>query len=61
VWERADVHSPEVARLAAGSLVAIHGGEGRFLHVITPNDEFGYIEKTAPMTPVDPPEGQDGA
>jgi len=67
VWERADVHSPEVARLAAGSLVAIHGEEGRFLHVITPNDAFGYIEDSAPMTPVDPPrddtatEGQDGA
>jgi heat shock protein HtpX len=67
VWQRADVHSSEVARLAAGSLVAIHGEEGRFLHVITPNDQFGYIEASAPMTPVDPPrddtanERQDGA
>ncbi|MDP2949636.1 MAG: M48 family metalloprotease [Chloroflexota bacterium] len=53
--ERPDTASKQVAQLASGSLITVLETEGDFLRVITGQDEFGYVVRSAPMTPVEAP------
>jgi heat shock protein HtpX len=51
VYAAPDTGSREVDTLLAGALITVHETAGEYLHVITPNDSFGYIRKLTPMTP----------
>ncbi|TMB99386.1 MAG: hypothetical protein E6J42_03645 [Chloroflexi bacterium] len=54
VYKLPDINSPEIERLPAGALVAVHAPAGNFLQVITPTDAFGFISKLTRMTPYQP-------
>jgi heat shock protein HtpX len=54
VYAAPDAHGAELERLVAGSLVAVHETVGEYLHVITPQDQFGYITKETPMVAAGP-------
>jgi len=43
VYESPDASARVVATLPAGSIVTVHERAGEFLHIITPQDSFGFI------------------
>src|SRR6266542_5673277 len=49
LYEMPDASSRVVTKLAAGSVVTVHDRAGDFLHVITPNDRFGFIAASTPV------------
>ena len=49
LYETPDASSRVVTKLAAGSIVTVHDRAGDFLHVITPNDSFGFIPASTPV------------
>jgi heat shock protein HtpX len=53
--ERPSMASKRLAHLPSGSMITVLEEEGEFLRVITGRDEFGYVMKSAPMTPVETP------
>jgi heat shock protein HtpX len=52
LYERPDAASAVIAELPAGSLLTVREDAGEFLHVIAPDDRFGYIEDATPVTPM---------
>lgn len=55
MYERPDLASKQLAQLPGGSLIAVLETEGDFLRVITGRDEFGYVARSASMTPAETP------
>ena len=55
LYERPDLASRQLGQLPGGSLITVLETEGDFLRVITGQDEFGYVARTASMTPVETP------
>ena len=55
VYAAPDSGSREVDKLPAGALITVRETAGEYLHVITPNDSFGYVRKLSPMTPYEMP------
>src|SRR2546428_6268190 len=53
LYETPDASSRVVTKLAAGSIVTVHDRAGDFLHVITPNDSFGFIPASTPVNDVE--------
>jgi heat shock protein HtpX len=53
LYEKPDGASAPLARLPDGALITVSETEGDFLAVITTDDSFGYISRSAPMTEVD--------
>ena len=53
LYEQADRSARQMAQLPAGALVTVMDMDGVFLHVIAPDDSFGYVLRSAPMTEVD--------
>ncbi len=53
LYAEANRSARQMAQLPAGALVTVMDTEGEFLHVIAPDDSFGYILRAAPMTEVD--------
>ena len=51
LYERPDLASKQLAQLPGGSLITVLETEGGFLRVITDWDEFGYVVRSASMTP----------
>jgi heat shock protein HtpX len=56
LYESPDETSAELAHFEGGTLITVSGLEGDFLRVITTDESFGYVLRTAPMTPVEIPE-----
>jgi hypothetical protein len=50
-----DAASSPVGQLASGSLITVLEENGRFLRVLTSDDKFGYVLRSAPMTEADRP------
>ena len=48
-----DAASAPAGQLASGSLITVLEENGLFLRVLTSDDRFGYVLRTAPMTKVD--------
>ncbi len=55
LYERADRSARQLSPLPAGALVTVTGEEGDFLHVIAPDDSFGYVLRSSPMTELEVP------
>ncbi len=53
LYQKPDVGSAPLARLPGGALITVSETEGDFLGVITTDDSFGYVSRSAPMTEVD--------
>ena len=53
LYETPDASARVVATLAAGSIVTVHDRSGDFLHVITPDDSFGFIPASTPVNEVE--------
>ncbi|TMF10345.1 MAG: hypothetical protein E6I38_05420, partial [Chloroflexi bacterium] len=49
LYETPDASSRVITKLVAGSIVTVHDRAGDFLHVITPNDSFGFIPASTPI------------
>jgi hypothetical protein len=48
-----DAASAPLAHLADGALITVVEEDGDFLRVLTADDAFGYVSRSAPMTEVD--------
>ncbi len=55
VYEAPDASAKVLGVLPAGALVTVHEDMGDFLHIITPDERFGYIAAVTAVTPVAPP------
>jgi len=55
LYRTPDAASPPVGRLASGSLITVLEENGRFLRVLTSDDRFGYVLRSAPMTEAEQP------
>ncbi len=55
LYEQPDSSGPLVVDLPAGSLVAVRLEAGQYLHVIGPDDKFGYILASTRMNAIDLP------
>jgi heat shock protein HtpX len=55
LYERPNMASKHLRHLPSGSMISVLERYGDFLRVITPQDEFGYVIKSASMTPVETP------
>ncbi|MGA2269087.1 MAG: M48 family metalloprotease [Bryobacteraceae bacterium] len=53
VYDRADVNSPVLARVAPGDLLVAFNDPGKLRQVITSNQTFGYIPFSVKLQPVD--------
>jgi hypothetical protein len=53
LYEKPDGASTPLTHLPDGALITVSETEGDFLAVITADDSFGYISRSAPMTEVD--------
>src|SRR5437867_3349669 len=49
LYETPDAAGRVVTKLAAGSIVTVHDRAGDFLHIITPDDSFGFIPASTPV------------
>lgn len=55
LYERPDLASKQIAQLPGGSLITVLETEGDFLRVITGQDEFGYVVRSASMMALEMP------
>jgi len=53
--ERPSTASRQLVHLPSGSMITVLETEGDFLRVITAQDEFGYVLRSASMTPLEMP------
>ena len=55
LYERPNMGSRQLTELPSGSMITVLETEGDFLRVITAQDEFGYVVRSASMTPLEMP------
>ena len=55
LYERPSMGSRQLTELPSGSMITVLETEGDFLRVITAQDEFGYVVRSASMTPLEMP------
>ncbi len=55
VYTQPDRSGAVLAVLAAGSLITVREEAGDFLHVVTPQDSFGFIAASTPVLDIEPP------
>lgn len=53
LYARPEAASEQLAQLPSGSLITVLETDGDFLRVITSQDKFGYVLKSASMTPAE--------
>jgi hypothetical protein len=53
LYSKPDVTSRQLAELPSGTLITVSETAGDFLAVLTHDDSFGYLPRTAAMVEVD--------
>jgi hypothetical protein len=55
VFKQPDASGEVIAVLPPGALITVREEAGHFLHVVTPQDSFGFIAASTPVLDVEPP------